>query len=133
MHDSLHHRISRAFWNNDRDSRFHGEPLAVHAVGLSLLAPTSSSQSVDVKQPSLSLPTPRIALALFVGLIPHAVIVLAVVALLAARLACARSLASVQLCAVLLSRPTRSQQSARLKGYSSNSPVPFSAQLQVEP
>lgn len=107
--------------------------MAVHVVDLSLLAPTSSSQSVDVRQPSLNLPTPQIVLALFVGPIPHAVIVLAVAALLAARLACARSLASVQLCAVLPSRPTRSQQSARSKEHSSNSPVPFSAQLQVEP
>lgn len=89
--------------------------MAAHVVGLSLLAPTSSSQSVDVRQSFSNLPTPQIALALSVLLIPHAAVVLAAAALLAARLACARSLASVQVCAVLPSRPTTSQQSARLK------------------
>ncbi len=107
--------------------------MTVHVVDLSLLAPTSSSQSVDVRQTFWSLPTPQISLALSVDLIPRAAIVLAVVALLAARLACVRSLASVRLCAVLPSRPITSQQTARSKRNSRNSPVPFSAQLQVEP
>ena len=107
--------------------------MAVHAADLSLLALTSSSRLIDVRQLSLNLPTLQIALALFVVLIPHGAIVLAVAALLVARLACAHSLASVQACAVLPSRPIISQQLARLRRGSFDSPVPSFARLRVEP